>query len=70
MLGWDRCCFHKKYAGTPYTELVFLHLMGYAGHVVNPESSGREMSTHYFSCSGGTGAGSTKSALGHITPHL
>jgi hypothetical protein len=31
---------------------------------------GCKMSTHYFSCSSGTGTGSTKSLLGHVTPNL
>jgi hypothetical protein len=34
MLGWDRCGFHKKHVMTSYVELVFLHPMGYACHVV------------------------------------
>jgi hypothetical protein len=34
ILGWARCGFHKKCAGTHDAELVFLHLLGYAGHVV------------------------------------
>jgi hypothetical protein len=33
-------------------------------------SLGHEMSTHYFSWSGGTGAGSTKSASGHVMLNL
>jgi hypothetical protein len=31
---------------------------------------GHETSTHNFSCSGGPGAVSTKSALGHVKPNL
>jgi hypothetical protein len=31
---------------------------------------GHGTSTHYFSCSCGPGATSTKSALGHVTPNL
>jgi hypothetical protein len=31
---------------------------------------GRETSTHYFSCSGGTGTYSTKSTSGHISSYL
>jgi hypothetical protein len=34
MLGWARCCFHKKCARTHYAELVFLHPVGTAGQVV------------------------------------
>jgi hypothetical protein len=34
MLRWDWCCFHKKRTGTSYVEFVFLHPVGYAGHVV------------------------------------
>jgi hypothetical protein len=44
MLWWDRYGFHKKHAGTRYAELVFLHPMGSAGHIVH---SGHETSTHY-----------------------
>jgi hypothetical protein len=25
MLGWDRCCFHKKPSEIYYAKLVFLH---------------------------------------------
>jgi hypothetical protein len=35
MLTWARCCFHKKHARTRYAEFVFLHLVGFAGHVVH-----------------------------------
>jgi hypothetical protein len=33
MLRWDQNGFHKKQAVTRYAELVFLHLVGSAGHV-------------------------------------
>jgi hypothetical protein len=35
MLGWDQCGFHKKHIGPRYIELVFLHPVGYVGHVVH-----------------------------------
>jgi hypothetical protein len=40
------CGFKKKRVGTSYVELVFLHLVAYAGHVVHPA---RETLMHYFS---------------------
>jgi hypothetical protein len=55
MLVWARCNFHKKHHGTRYAELVFLHPVGSAGHVMHLVCPGRETSSHYFSCSGGTG---------------
>jgi hypothetical protein len=35
MLGWDWHGVHKKRVGTHYTELVFLHLVGFADCVVH-----------------------------------
>jgi hypothetical protein len=70
MLGWDRYGFNKKLTGTHYTKVMFLHLLGSADHVVHFGASGGEMSTHYFSCSGGTGTDSTKSSPGHVTPDV
>jgi hypothetical protein len=34
ILRWDRDEFHKKHVGRCYAELVFLHTVGLAGHVV------------------------------------
>jgi hypothetical protein len=35
MLETDRYGFDKKYAGTRYAKVVFLHLLGYMGHAVH-----------------------------------
>jgi hypothetical protein len=70
MLGWGQCGFHKKCAGTCYIELISLYPVGSVDHVVHSGMSGRKMWTHYFSCSGGPGAVSRKSATGHVMPNL
>jgi hypothetical protein len=62
---WIQCGFQKKRDETRYIELTFLHLVGFAGHIVHCIAS-----THYFSCSGHTGTDSTKRASGHLTPNL
>jgi hypothetical protein len=62
MLGWARCSFHKRHTQTRYDELVLLHPLGYVGHLLRSSAvvcPGREMSMHYFSCSGGAGTDST-----------
>jgi hypothetical protein len=61
MLGWDRYGLHEKYTGTRYAELVFLHPVGAAGHIVHSTCPSHETSENYFSCSGGTRTDSTKS---------
>jgi hypothetical protein len=40
MLRWDRFRFNKKCVGTCYAELVFSHLVGYAGDIVHFGVSG------------------------------
>jgi hypothetical protein len=40
MFVWDRYRFDKKHAGTCYAKLVFLHPVGYVGHVVHSVASG------------------------------
>jgi hypothetical protein len=62
MLGWARCAFHKKHVGTRYIELVFLHPVGSAAYIMYFGASGRETSTHYFSCSSGPGVVSIRNA--------
>jgi hypothetical protein len=39
MLGWDQYGIDKKCMWTRYAELLFLHLVGYAGHVVDSSAS-------------------------------
>jgi hypothetical protein len=39
MLRWTWCSFHRKRTGARYTELVFLHPGGSAGHVVHSGAS-------------------------------
>jgi hypothetical protein len=70
MPWWDRFRLHKKRAKTHYDKLLFLQLVGSAGHVVHSGASRAQLIDVLFSCSGGTGSGSTKSALGHVIMEL
>jgi hypothetical protein len=40
MTGWDWYGFNKKRVETRYAELVFLHLVGFAIHIVHSGASG------------------------------
>jgi hypothetical protein len=40
MLGWAQSGFHKKHTGTHYAQTcVFLHPVGYEGHVLHSGAS-------------------------------
>jgi hypothetical protein len=49
MLGWAHCGFYKKCAGTHYTELVFLHQVESAGHILHSTTS-EEKNVDALSC--------------------
>jgi hypothetical protein len=57
-------------AGTCYTELVFLHPISSAYDIMRLGASRREMSRHYFSCSGEPTTLPIKGVLGLISTHL
>jgi hypothetical protein len=40
MLGWDHYGLDKKCTGTPYAELLFLHPIGFVGHIAHSGVSG------------------------------
>jgi hypothetical protein len=69
-LSFARFGFHKKHIGTHYAELVFLHLVGYVGHVVNSSPSEAQNIDALFSCLGEPVVVSIKSTTGHVTPNL
>jgi hypothetical protein len=49
MLGWDWYGFDKKRARTRYAELLFLHLVGSAGHIMHFGVSGpRNVDATFF----------------------
>jgi hypothetical protein len=70
MLTWVWYRFDKNCIGTHYTEPVFLHLVGSAGHECIPVHPWRKTSMHYFSSSCGPGAVPRTSEPGHVTPNL
>jgi hypothetical protein len=48
-VGWDRFRFNKKRASTRYAELVFLHPVRSAGHIVHSGAPGaRNDDAHFF----------------------
>jgi hypothetical protein len=52
LLRLDQYGFHKKHVETHYAELVFLHLMGSAGHIVHTSASGMQNVDALFSILG------------------
>jgi hypothetical protein len=61
MLGWARYGFHKKCFRTRYTELVFLHLVRSADHVVRSDASRAQNVDALFLVLRWTDTGFTKS---------
>jgi hypothetical protein len=70
MLRWDWYELHKKCTGTHYVELVFLHPMRFAGHVVHSSPSVARNVNVLFSCSGAPSAVSINVVGGHVTSNL
>jgi hypothetical protein len=60
----------KKGVATYYFVLVFLYPLQSLGHLVHSGAFDCETLMHYFSCSGGTVADTTKSAPGHVASNL
>jgi hypothetical protein len=54
----------QKCVGIPYAELMFLHSVVFAGHIVNPCAYRGQNVGALFSCLSGTGAVSIKSSSG------
>jgi hypothetical protein len=70
MLRWDQCSSHKKHVGASYVDLVLLHPVGYAGHVVHCGVSGAQIVNALFFLLGWAGTDSRRSASTLITPNL
>jgi hypothetical protein len=66
MLRWARCGFHKKRVRICGVELVFLHLMGYEGHVVHSSASGPWNVDALWSTVGATRGGGGEPELNKI----
>jgi hypothetical protein len=70
MLWWAWGGIHKKRIGTHYVELVFLHQVGYVGHVMHSYLPGAQnVDTLYFMLRWAWGS-IQKSAPGHVTPNF
>jgi hypothetical protein len=70
MLGGAQCNFHLKCVRTRYVELVFLHPVGSAGHVLHCGASEKRNVEALFLGSPGTVMGFIKRPPGHVTPNL
>jgi hypothetical protein len=70
MLGWFRYGFNKKRDGTRYVEHVFLHPMGYGGHIAHFGSTGMQNIDALFLMLGWPLWVSIKSAPGHAMLNL
>jgi hypothetical protein len=70
ILGWASCGSHKKHTRQIMSNLCFLHLVRFVGHLVHFGAFGRKTSMHYFSCSCGPGVDPIKSATGHVLSNL
>jgi hypothetical protein len=70
MLKWAQCNLNKMRAGTHHAELVFLHPVGSAGHVVHSGPSKPQNDDTLFFMLGWASTDSTKMISGHVTPNL
>jgi hypothetical protein len=70
MLGWARCGFHKKHTRTRYVELMFLHPVGSAGHLVHFGACGPRKVDAIVFIVGWASIDSTRSAPQHLMRNL